>query len=66
MNTIDWDLLSSYAGLLSLATLSIYAGSYGSLPVFRFIHLGDVSDNFFCGRSRLESVLVKEGPISLR
>lgn len=32
MNTIDWDLLSSYAGLLSLATLSIYAGSYGSLP----------------------------------
>ncbi|KAI0374184.1 hypothetical protein BV20DRAFT_1049577 [Pilatotrama ljubarskyi] len=27
----DWDLLSSYAGLLSLACISIYAGSYGSL-----------------------------------
>ncbi|KXN90625.1 Minor histocompatibility antigen H13 [Leucoagaricus sp. SymC.cos] len=32
MDDIDWDLLSSYAGLLSLATLSIYAGSHGSLP----------------------------------
>ena len=30
---MDWDLLSSYAGLLSLATASIYAGSFGSLPV---------------------------------
>jgi hypothetical protein len=30
---VDWDILSSYAGLLSLATVSIYAGSYGSLPV---------------------------------
>lgn len=30
---IDWDLLSSYAGLLGLATFSIYAGAYGSLPV---------------------------------
>ncbi|OBZ68284.1 Minor histocompatibility antigen H13 [Grifola frondosa] len=28
----DWDLLSSYAGLLTLASFSIYAGSYGSLP----------------------------------
>ncbi|KAI0645544.1 signal peptide peptidase-domain-containing protein [Trametes meyenii] len=27
----DWNLLSSYAGLLSLACGSIYAGSYGSL-----------------------------------
>ncbi|KAI0332355.1 hypothetical protein GY45DRAFT_1274259 [Cubamyces sp. BRFM 1775] len=27
----DWDLLSSYAGLLSLACASIYAGSHGSL-----------------------------------
>ncbi|KAI0769775.1 signal peptide peptidase-domain-containing protein [Trametes elegans] len=27
----DWDLLSSYAGLLSLACISIYAGSHGSL-----------------------------------
>ncbi|KAI0341989.1 hypothetical protein BDW22DRAFT_1358101 [Trametopsis cervina] len=31
---VDWDLLSSYAGLLSLATLSIYTGSFGSLPSF--------------------------------
>ncbi|KAI8972221.1 signal peptide peptidase-domain-containing protein [Trametes punicea] len=29
----DWDLLSSYAGLLSLACMSIYAGSHGSLSV---------------------------------
>ncbi|KAJ3521063.1 hypothetical protein NMY22_g12466 [Coprinellus aureogranulatus] len=29
---VDWDLVSSYGGLLSLATFSIYAGSYGSLP----------------------------------
>ncbi|KAI0694000.1 signal peptide peptidase-domain-containing protein [Cerioporus squamosus] len=27
----DWDLISSYAGLLSLACISIYAGSRGSL-----------------------------------
>ncbi|KZT10619.1 uncharacterized protein LAESUDRAFT_671953 [Laetiporus sulphureus 93-53] len=27
----DWDLLSSYAGLLALAVLSIYAGSRGSV-----------------------------------
>ncbi|RPD59796.1 hypothetical protein L227DRAFT_575784 [Lentinus tigrinus ALCF2SS1-6] len=27
----DWDLISSYAGLLSLACISIYAGSHGSL-----------------------------------
>ncbi|KAI1794175.1 signal peptide peptidase-domain-containing protein [Ganoderma leucocontextum] len=27
----DWDLISSYAGLLSLACASIYAGSHGSL-----------------------------------
>jgi len=30
---VDWDLLSSYAGLLGLATFSIYAGAKGSLPV---------------------------------
>jgi len=30
---LDWDLLSSYAGLLSLASFSIYAGAFGSLPV---------------------------------
>ncbi|TFY67568.1 hypothetical protein EVJ58_g1535 [Rhodofomes roseus] len=29
----DWDLISSYAGLLSLATLSIYAGSHGSVTL---------------------------------
>lgn len=29
----DWDLLSSYAGLLSLACGSIYAGAHGSLSV---------------------------------
>jgi len=29
---MDWDLLSSYGGLLSLATVSIYAGAFGSLP----------------------------------
>jgi hypothetical protein len=27
----DWDVLSSYAGLLGLACFSIYCGSYGSL-----------------------------------
>ncbi|KAK7045582.1 hypothetical protein VNI00_007414 [Paramarasmius palmivorus] len=27
----DWDVLSSYAGLLSLACFSIYCGSYGSI-----------------------------------
>ncbi|KAK7472532.1 hypothetical protein VKT23_000647 [Stygiomarasmius scandens] len=30
--SVDWNLFSSYAGLLSLACLSIYAGSFGSLP----------------------------------
>ncbi|KAK1236344.1 hypothetical protein PQX77_000422 [Marasmius sp. AFHP31] len=30
-NGTDWDLLSSYAGLLSLACISIYCGAYGSL-----------------------------------
>ncbi|KAI9068274.1 hypothetical protein FKP32DRAFT_1562055 [Trametes sanguinea] len=33
----DWDLLSSYAGLLSLACISIYAGAHGSLSV-RYSH----------------------------
>ncbi|PBK74406.1 hypothetical protein ARMSODRAFT_952043 [Armillaria solidipes] len=32
MNDIDWDLLSSYVGLLTLASTSIYLGSFGSLP----------------------------------
>ncbi|KAH7914137.1 signal peptide peptidase-domain-containing protein [Hygrophoropsis aurantiaca] len=31
MDKIDWDLISSYAGLLSLASISVYAGAYGSL-----------------------------------
>ncbi|KLO18374.1 hypothetical protein SCHPADRAFT_866725 [Schizopora paradoxa] len=31
MTDVDWDLLSSYAGILSLATISVYSGSYGSL-----------------------------------
>ncbi|TDL24176.1 hypothetical protein BD410DRAFT_786262 [Rickenella mellea] len=31
----DWDLISSYAGLLSLATFSIYAGSFSSLKAPR-------------------------------
>ncbi|KAJ6499313.1 peptidase A22B, signal peptide peptidase [Mycena sanguinolenta] len=30
--SLDYDLLSSYAGLLSLATVSIYLGAHGSLP----------------------------------
>ncbi|TCD67443.1 hypothetical protein EIP91_012360 [Steccherinum ochraceum] len=30
-NAIDWDILSSYAGLVTLAATSIYAGSFGSL-----------------------------------
>ncbi|KZT72179.1 hypothetical protein DAEQUDRAFT_686541 [Daedalea quercina L-15889] len=29
----DWGLISSYAGLLSLATISIYAGSHGSVTL---------------------------------
>ncbi|KAJ7178527.1 signal peptide peptidase-domain-containing protein [Mycena crocata] len=32
---LDYDLLSSYAGLLSLATASIYVGAHGSLPPAR-------------------------------
>ncbi|KAH8119344.1 signal peptide peptidase-domain-containing protein [Phellopilus nigrolimitatus] len=31
----DWNLLSSYAGLLGLATLSVYTGSFGSLKAPR-------------------------------
>jgi hypothetical protein len=30
---VDWDLVSSYVGLLSLATFCVYTGAYGSLPV---------------------------------
>lgn len=29
----DWDLLSSYVGLLTLATASVYIGSHGSVVV---------------------------------
>ncbi|OAX42510.1 hypothetical protein K503DRAFT_853899 [Rhizopogon vinicolor AM-OR11-026] len=32
MDSIDWDLFSSYAGLICLALTSIFAGAYGSLP----------------------------------
>ena len=32
-NITDADLLSSYAGLLSLATLSVYIGAQASIPV---------------------------------
>lgn len=32
MGDINWDLISSYAGLLVLATFSIYSGSFSSLP----------------------------------
>ncbi|GLB37097.1 putative presenilin, signal peptide peptidase, family protein [Lyophyllum shimeji] len=32
MSGPDWGLLSSYAGLLTLACGSVYAGSFGSLP----------------------------------
>jgi len=35
--TLDWELVASYAGLLGLAALSIYAGAYGSLPVSFFL-----------------------------
>jgi hypothetical protein len=30
---VDWDIISSYGGLLALAVFAIYAGSHGSLPV---------------------------------
>ncbi|TBU33763.1 signal peptide peptidase-domain-containing protein [Dichomitus squalens] len=40
----DWDLLSSYAGLLSLACASIYAGSYGSLSSKSFKRPGTEPD----------------------
>ena len=30
---VDWDLVSSYAGLLSLAIFCVYIGAYGSLSV---------------------------------
>ncbi|KAG6378206.1 signal peptide peptidase-domain-containing protein [Boletus reticuloceps] len=33
MQGIDWDVVSSYAGLLCLASVSIYCGAFGSLPI---------------------------------
>ena len=33
MSQQDWHLISSYAGILTLATFSVYAGSFGSLKV---------------------------------
>jgi len=43
---MDYDLISSYAGLLGLATFAIYAGSFGSLPKPRRLQAGkgDVAD----------------------
>ncbi|KAG1752921.1 signal peptide peptidase-domain-containing protein [Suillus lakei] len=35
MNGPDWDLISSYAGLLCLASVSIYVGAHGSLPALK-------------------------------
>ncbi|KAF9222506.1 hypothetical protein BS17DRAFT_782953 [Gyrodon lividus] len=32
MREVDWDLISSYAGLLGLASFSIYCGAFASLP----------------------------------
>ncbi|KAF9461276.1 peptidase A22B, signal peptide peptidase [Collybia nuda] len=32
MGEIDWDLLSSYAGLITLAGVSVFVGAFGSLP----------------------------------
>ncbi|KAF8556135.1 hypothetical protein OG21DRAFT_1506922 [Imleria badia] len=32
MADTDWDLISSYAGLLCLASVSVYCGAFGSLP----------------------------------
>lgn len=32
MDSPDWDLISSYAGLLCLACISVYTGAHGSLP----------------------------------
>ncbi|KAJ7725835.1 peptidase A22B, signal peptide peptidase, partial [Mycena maculata] len=34
-SVVDWDLLTSYAGLLVLALSAIYAGAHGSLPPAR-------------------------------
>ena len=33
LRAVDWGVLSSYGGLLGMATVSIYAGAFGSLPV---------------------------------
>jgi len=44
----DWDLLSSYAGLLGLAATIIYSGSYESLPVREVLDVTEAapSDRF--------------------
>jgi len=44
MEDIDWDLVSSYAGLLLLATFSIYSGSFSSLPKPRHHRVGKDSN----------------------
>jgi len=33
MDNVDWDLVAADVGLLTLASLSIFAGAFGSLPV---------------------------------
>jgi hypothetical protein len=32
-NALNVDILSAYVGIITTATVSIYAGSFGSLPV---------------------------------
>lgn len=56
----DWDLLSSYAGLLTLATFSVYTGSFGSLPV-RSLDLN--SNTFVCFILRVTAQPTKQKPI---
>lgn len=35
----DWDLISSYVGLVCLASISIYCGAFDSLPVRQYDHV---------------------------
>ena len=50
----DWGLLSSYAGLLALAVLSIYAGAHGSLPV------GDPLPHYWLCLSLIQGIVEAE------
>jgi hypothetical protein len=56
MDSIDWDLFSSFAGLLCLASTSIFAGAHGSLPV-RTLHC----DTCLKGMRLLDTKEVGEG-----